>query len=167
MEQINTKLITRLALPEEASIVLNLLQESARWLNSKEIFQWRPEYFNLEQVNEFMTDGSDVYLAEINHEIVGTYTLTWSDSLIWEELDNTNSGYIHRFAVNRDFKGQNIGLLLLKSAEENIRQKGKTLIRLDCMADNLRLNQYYKDYGFQYIRRMKQGNWSASLYEKQ
>jgi hypothetical protein len=96
MEQLNTKLTTRLALPEEAPTVLNLWQESARWLNSKEIYQWRPEYFNSEQVIEFMNDGSEVYLAEMNHEVVGTYTLTWSDPLIWEELDNTNSGYIHR-----------------------------------------------------------------------
>ncbi|MDK8189166.1 GNAT family N-acetyltransferase [Paenibacillus sp. UMB7766-LJ446] len=167
MEQLNTKLTTRLALPEEALTVLNLWQESARWLNSKEIYQWRPEYFDLEQVIEFMNDGSDVYLAEMNNEVVGTYTLTWSDPLIWKELDNPDSGYIHRFAVNRDFKGQHIGLLLLKSAEENIRHKGKVLIRLDCMADNLRLNQYYKDYGFQYIRRVELGSWSASLYEKQ
>lgn len=166
MVQCETELMIRLALPEEASTVLNLWQESARWLNSKEIYQWRPEYFKLEQVIEFMNDGSDVYLAERNHEVVGTYILTWSDPLIWEELDNTNSGYIHRFAVNRDFKGQNIGLLLLQSAEENIRQKGKTLIRLDCMADNPRLNQYYKDYGFQYIRRVELGSWSTSLYEK-
>ncbi|MGC5770800.1 GNAT family N-acetyltransferase [Paenibacillus pabuli] len=167
MAQRDTKLIIRQALPEEAPVVLNLWQESARWLNSKEIYQWRPEYFNLEQVIEFMTDGSEVYLAEMNHETVGTYTLTWSDPQIWKELDNPDSGYIHRFAVNRDFKGQDIGLLLLKSAEENIRHKGKTMIRLDCMADNLRLNQYYKDYGFQYIRRVELGSWSASLYEKQ
>lgn len=167
MEQRETELMIRLALPKEAPIILNLWQESARWLNSKEIYQWRPEYFNSEQVIEFMNDGSEVYLAEMNNQVVGTYTLTWSDPLIWKELDNPDSGYIHRFAVNRDFKGQNIGLLLLKSAEENIRHKGKTLIRLDCMADNLRLNQYYKDYGFQYIRRVELGSWSASLYEKQ
>ncbi|WP_405155873.1 GNAT family N-acetyltransferase [Paenibacillus sp. FSL K6-0108] len=167
MVQRETELMIRLALPEEASTVLNLWQESARWLNSKEIYQWRPEYFNLEQVIEFMNDGSEVYLAEMNHEVVGTYTLTWSDPLIWKELDNPNSGYIHRFAVNREFKGQDIGLFLLKSAEENIRLKGKNLIRLDCMADNWRLNQYYKDYGFQYIRRVELGSWSASLYEKQ
>lgn len=66
--------------------------------------KWRPEYFNLEQVLEFMNDGSDVYLAEWNNEIVGTYILTWSDPFIWQELDNLESGYIHRFAVNRKYR---------------------------------------------------------------
>ncbi|WP_230873622.1 GNAT family N-acetyltransferase [Paenibacillus woosongensis] len=114
-----------------------------------------------------MNDGSDVYLAEWNNEIVGTYTLTWSDPLIWQELDNLESGYIHRFAVNRKYRGLDIGKYLLKSAEQQIRIKGKKWIRLDCMAENPRLNQYYGDYGFQYIRRIDGEGWSANLYEKQ
>lgn len=81
--------------------------------------------FYLEQVLEFMNVGSDVYLAEWNNEIVGTYTLTWSDPLIWQELDNLESGYIHRFAVNRKYRGLDIGKYLLKSAEQQIRIKEK------------------------------------------
>jgi ribosomal protein S18 acetylase RimI-like enzyme len=166
MEQLETRLSIRHARVDEASIVLNLWQKSAHWLNSNGIYQWRPEFFNLEQVIEFMTNGSDVYLAEIDKEIVGTYILTWSDSLIWKELDSLDSGYIHRFAVNRDYKGRGIGKFLLKAAEEQIKLKGKTLIRLDCMADNIRLNQYYKESGFNFIRRVDGNGWSANLYEK-
>lgn len=162
------QIIVRPALSEEAEIVVGLWQSSARWLNSKGIYQWRPEYFELEQVFEFMNEGSDVYLAELNNEIVGTYILTWSDPLIWKELDNPDSGYIHRFAVNRDFQGLGVGSQLLQTAEQQIKQKGKTLVRLDCMADNARLNQYYRDYGFIFIRRVEfeKNGWSANLYEK-
>ncbi len=39
--------------------------------------------------------------------------------------------------------------------------KVRTLIRLDCMADNLRLNQYYKDHGFNFIRRINGEGWSV------
>jgi ribosomal protein S18 acetylase RimI-like enzyme len=164
--QLGTKLSIRRAQLDEASVVLSLWQTSARWLNSKGIYQWRPEYFNLDKVIKFMKNGSDVYLAELNNEFVGTYILTWSDPIIWKELDNLDSGYIHKFAVNRDYQGLGIGSLLLKSAEEQIKFKGKTLIRLDCMADNLRLNQYYKDHGFNLIRRINGEGWSANLYEK-
>ena len=151
---VRTKLIIRQALFNEASLVLNLWQSSARWLNSKGIYQWRPEYFNLDKVIKFINDGSDVLLAELNNEIVGTYVITWSDPFIWKELDNDDSGYIHRLAVNRDFQGLGIGSFLLKSAEERIKNKGKKLTRLDCMADNIRLNQYYKAHGFNFIRRI-------------
>ncbi|WP_211748659.1 GNAT family N-acetyltransferase [Paenibacillus sp. Marseille-Q4541] len=166
MDLIETQLFIRSASLEEAPIVLSLWQKSAIWLNSKGIFQWRPENFHIDQVIEFMTNGSDVYLAEINNEIVGTYILTWSDPFIWQELDNKDSGYIHRFAVNRDFQAKGIGKYLLKSAEVQIKQKGKTLIRLDCMADNVRLNRYYQEIGFEYVRRMNGEGWSANLYEK-
>jgi len=166
VEQLETKLSIRRAQFDEASVVLGLWQTSARWLNSKGIYQWRPEYFNLDKVIKFMNNGSDVYLAELNNEFVGTYTLTWSDPFIWKELDNIDSGYIHKFAVNRDYQGLGIGSIILKSAEEQIKLKGKTLIRLDCMADNLRLNQYYKDHGFNLIKRITGDGWSANLYEK-
>ncbi|NBC69532.1 GNAT family N-acetyltransferase [Paenibacillus sacheonensis] len=139
---------------------------SARWLNAKGIFQWRPEYFHLDQVTEFMADGAHVYLAYWNDAVVGTYTITWSDPLIWKELDSPDAGYIHRFAVHRDYEGQGLGGHLLHAAEEQIRQEGKTLVRLDCMADNARLNQYYREMGYAYIRRLDAADWSASLYEK-
>lgn len=166
MERIETDVSIRPASMDEAPVVLELWQKSASWLNSRGIYQWRPEYFDLEQVIEFMTNGSNVYLAEIGNEIVGTYIITWSDPVIWKELDHIDAGYIHRFAVNRDYLGQGIGRLLLKSAERHIKQNGRTLIRLDCMADNSRLNQYYIDYGFEYIRRIDGQGWSANLYEK-
>lgn len=159
----------RLALPEEAPIVLSLWQGSARWLIANGINQWRLEYFSLEQVTAFMKNGSDVYVALRDDQYVGTYTLTWSDPHIWQELDCSDAGYIHRFAVNRAYKGQGIGNDLLRAAEQQIRHKGKTLIRLDCMADNHKLNQYYRDYGFRFVRRVnfEALNWSANLYEKQ
>ena len=158
-----TEIMIRPATIDEAPVVLSLLQGSARWLNSKGIYQWRPEYFDLEEVVDFMSNGSDVYLAEYNQDIVGTYLITWSDPMIWQELDNNDSGYIHRFAVNRDYQGNGIGQHLLQAAEGQIRQKGKTHIRLDCMADNPRLNRYYKDCGFGFVRRMDGEGWSANL----
>lgn len=166
MEQLKTNLIIRPARGDEASAVLNLWQMSARWLNAKGIYQWRPEYFQIEKVMRFLNDGSEVYLAELDSQYVGTYVITWSDPHIWREMDCSEAGYIHKFAVNRDYQGLGIGSLLLKSAEKQIKQQGKTLIRLDCMADNARLNQYYQEHGYNLVRRMNGDGWSANLYEK-
>ncbi|WP_337100027.1 GNAT family N-acetyltransferase [Paenibacillus sp. YIM B09110] len=163
---VDTDVVIREAMHEDAETILNLWQSSARWLLANGIKQWRPEYFHLEQVIEFMNDGSNMYLAELNGVPVGTYVITWSDPYIWQELDSTDAGYIHRFAVNRDYKGSGIGSCLIRSAEEQIRQSGKSLVRLDCMAANPRLNQYYRDLGFKYVRRLDSEGWSANLYEK-
>ncbi|GMK41287.1 N-acetyltransferase [Paenibacillus sp. CCS19] len=165
MEQLEQQLKIRHATSDEAADVLELWLMSARWLNAKGIYQWRPEHFRLEHVVEFMNDGADVYVAEYQGAIVGTYVLTWSDPLIWNELDHNGAGYIHRFAVNRDYKGLGIGEQLIQSAIGEIRQRGKTVVRLDCMAENPRLNQYYRDLGFGFVRRLEFDNWAANLYE--
>ncbi|MGI2297964.1 GNAT family N-acetyltransferase [Paenibacillus sp. GXUN7292] len=162
----NQELIITHATIDDAPIILSLWKGSAEWLQSNNIKQWNPEAFSLEQVLKFVNDGSDVYLATIDNEIAGTYLITWQDPFIWKELDNSDAGYIHKFAVNRKFKGKGIGSKLLRSAEEQIRDKGKKYIRLDCMADNNRLNQYYRDAGYQFVRRLDSEGWSAHLYEK-
>lgn len=159
-------IIIRPASLDEAPIVFNLWLGSAKWLQAKNIDQWNPVRFALEHVIEYMNSGSDVYLAVMNNEFVGTYLITWEDPFIWKELDDSESGYIHRFAVSRQFKGMGIGIKLLRIAEEQIRSKGKKHIRLDCMADNERINQYYRDAEFQYVRRMDEEGWSVNLYEK-
>ena len=161
-----TILIRRAAM-EDSGGVLRLLKGSASWLQSKGIRQWDPEYFTLERIQECFQDRSELYVAQINEEVVGTLLIWWSDPQVWEELDNTDSGYIHRFAVSRNHLGLGIGQSLLQWAENYIRTAGKTLIRLDCMTDNLRLNQYYKDQGFE-LQRVKvwDNGWKSSLYEK-
>jgi ribosomal protein S18 acetylase RimI-like enzyme len=69
--------------------------------------------------------------------------------------------------VNREYKGQGLGPLLIQTAIEQISQRGKFVVRLDCMAANARLNQYYRDLGFGFVRRWDHENWSANLYEKE
>ncbi|MFD2612702.1 GNAT family N-acetyltransferase [Paenibacillus gansuensis] len=159
---INCRLAARL----EAPLILQLWQSAASWLLEKGIVQWLPDFFQLEQVLGFMEEGSDVYIAESEGLVVGTYVLTWSDPQIWGELDHDDAGYIHRFTVHRDFYGQGVGPLLLKMAEDHIKQKGKTVIRLDCMAENPKLNAFYRSNGFHFVRRLDIAGWSANLYEK-
>src|SRR3569832_27554 len=129
----------RLATDADAEVILELWQNSAKWLLSNGIVQWSPEHFKVDQDLEFLSNGSHVYVAQIENVIVGTYILTWADPLIWVELDSEEAGYIHRFAVNRSYRGRGIGQRLIRAAEEQIRQHGKSIIRLDCMAANQRL----------------------------
>lgn len=152
---------------EESHEVLELWKGSARWIQSKGINQWNPDDFNIEQVHECFYKGSEVYLAKLNEVIVGTLFICWSDPIIWEDLDDNESGYIHRFAVSRKHLGLGLGKQLLTWAENYIRNKGKKRIRLDCMAENAKLNQYYLESGYNHIRLLHWDNgWKINLYEK-
>ncbi|OAB37002.1 GNAT family N-acetyltransferase [Paenibacillus glacialis] len=152
---------------EESHKVLELWKESARWIQSKGINQWNPDHFNIEQVHECFNNGSEIFLARLNEEVVGTLFVCWSDPIIWEELDDNASGYIHRFAVSRNHLGLGIGKKLLIWSENYIRNKGKKRIRLDCMAENNSLNQYYLESGYKHIKLLQWHNgWKINLYEK-
>ncbi|MCC3371665.1 N-acetyltransferase [Cohnella sp. REN36] len=70
-------------------------------------------------------------------------------------------------AVNRTLAGHGIGARLFRWAEERIAAEGKRLVRLDCMADNPRLNRYYEDQAYRYVRVKRWDDWGASLYEKE
>lgn len=156
----------RRAHPEDARAVLAIWLDAAEWLQEKGIDQWHPSRFSLEGAVAAIRD-SEVYLAESGHEAVGTFLIAWSDSAIWGERDNAESGYIHRLAVRRDCKGMGLGLKLLRHAEREIARRGRRLVRLDCMADNERLNRYYRDAGYTHVGRLDADGWSANLYEKQ
>lgn len=150
---------------EDGPIILDLWRQSAKWLQSKGIKQWNPDNFKIEQIAEWLEKGANIYLARLDSEVVGTLLIIWTDPLVWDELNDQDSGYIHRFAVSRQHTGYGIGKLLMDWAENQIRLKGKK-IRLDCMADNIRLNQYYQSRGYRLVRGKKWEHFSANLYEK-
>ncbi len=72
-----TILIRRAAM-EDSGGVLRLLKGSANWLQSKGIQQWDPAYFTLERIHECFQDGSELFVAQLNEEIVGTLLIWWS-----------------------------------------------------------------------------------------
>ncbi|MEK4978153.1 GNAT family N-acetyltransferase [Bacillus sp. FSL K6-6540] len=163
----NIKIDVQRAIEADSQIILDLWKDSARWIQSKCINQWNPDHFNINQVCECFNNGFELFLARFNGEVVGTLYICWSDPILWEELDDKDSRYIHRFAVSRIHTGNRIGKQLINWAEQYIRDKGKNQIRLDCMAENVRLNQYYLDIGYKHIRFLNWRNgWKINLYEK-
>ena len=159
------RLLIRRAAIDDAPILLSLWLDAAEWLQAKGIDQWHPSRFSLDGAIAAIRDA-EVYIAELGREAVGTYLIMWSDPVIWRELDDGEAGYIHKLAVRRDCKGRGLVLKLLRDAERRIAGRGKRLIRLDCMADNERLNRYYLDAGYAFVRRHVDDGWSANLYEK-
>jgi GNAT superfamily N-acetyltransferase len=124
--------------------VLGLLDEAAAWLAGRGVVQW-PASFRPEWVEPAVADGR-VWLAEAGGVAVGTFRLDWADPM-WTDLPaHDEAGYLHRFAVARSRAG--LGAALLERADEEVRRRGRHLLRLDCMADNPRLREYYEAAGF-------------------
>lgn len=150
---------------EDLQCVLDLWLEAAKWMLTQGIEQWKPNLFTMDSVQE-QYKNAELFVAKTNELVVGCFSVQWSDELIWQELNNDDAGYIHKLVVAREFKGHHIGAHLLACAEEYIKFAGKRSSRLDCKADNERLNAFYRDAGYRFVTKVEGRNWNSSLYEK-
>ncbi len=145
--------------------VLEILEEASRWLSSKGLeTQWRPSPAFRETVKNNIERGH-VYVVKDVEESVGTITLQWSDKEFWGDLP-PDSGYIHKLAIKRSHGGKRLGLRMLQWAEVKARVEGKRYLRLDCLAGNKTIRDYYEKAGFVHVRDTEASSWKASLYQK-
>ena len=96
---------------------------------------------------------------------VGTITLQWSDKKFWGD-PSPDSEYIHKLAIKRSHGGKRLELRMLQWAEAKARVEGKRYLRLDCLAGNRTIRDYYEKAGFVHVRDTEAPGWKASLYQK-
>src|SRR3989454_6514372 len=145
--------------------VLEILEEASRWLSSKGLeSQWRPSQAFRQTIKDNIVRG-EAYVVKAVEATVGTITLQWNDRKFWGDLP-PEAGYIHKLAIVRSRAGQHLGLRLLHWAEDKTRAEGKRYLRLDCIASNKKIREYYEKAGFTHIRDTEMPGWKASLYEK-
>jgi len=145
--------------------VLEILDEASRWLSSKGLeTQWLASPTFRQTIKDNI-DRGEVYVVKDVKETVGTITLQWNDRKFWGDLP-PDAGYIHKLAIVRSRAGQHLGLRLLHWAEDKTRAESKRYLRLDCIASNKIIREYYEKAGFTHIRDTEMPGWKASLYEK-
>jgi len=128
--------------------IIEIRQEAARWLETKGIEQWPVGLFN--QMADYLAEriaAGEEYIVFLGESVVGTLRLQRSDPRMWPESGD-DAGYVHGLAVRRERAGRGIGLEMLRWAEGQVVDAGKSLLRLDCVAHNARLVRYYEEAGF-------------------
>ncbi len=141
----------RLATKRDASNIANLIEQRAVALNEQGSDQWT-EYLEQDLLKRVETDiaSGDVYVYEQADAILASIALLppdeW-DHALWE--DGERGQYIHRIVVSEQLKGQGVGQRLMQHVLEEA--DGDEPIRLDCVADNAFLNDYYPRFGFVYV----------------
>jgi len=145
--------------------VLEILEEASRWLSSKGLeSQWRPSPAFRQTIKDNIERG-EVYVVKAIEATMGTITLQWNDKKFWGDLP-PDAGYVHKLAVKRSYSGQALGLRMIQWAEAKARAEGKRYLRLDCLASNKTIREYYQKVGFIHVRDTETPGWKASLYEK-
>lgn len=141
----------RLATKRDAKLIANLIEQRAVALNEMGSDQWT-EYLEQDLLARVTTDleTGSVYVYEQHGSVLASIALLppdeW-DYQLWE--DGERGQYIHRIVVSEQLKGRGVGRQLM----EHVLQvaEGNEPIRLDCVADNEFLNEYYPRFGFVFV----------------
>jgi len=142
------------AAPDEFPLVLELLDDAARWLRQRGITQW-PERFGgaedwrIERIRAYIDNGH-TWLIRTSATAVATFTLSCADPDYadgWPDGPDTGL-YIYRMAVRRQFAGRDIGGHILNWSSARAATLGYRWLRLDCHRDNHALQRYYETHGF-------------------
>ena len=137
------------ARPGDIGPYIDLLEAIAEWLTARGVRQYSPGAF-LDARSYFATsiERGEVYWACIDDARVGAVRILTDDSIVWPDVRRGEAIYVYNLVVQRDWGHRRVGLRILKWAEREARAKGKPFLRLDCVADNQFLRQYYAGAGF-------------------
>ncbi len=153
------------AVEGDLDVVLAVLEEAAEWLVKKGIEgPWRPGFFSRQAFADQIGRG-EVYVSRLGEGIVGTITLQWRDDLFWPGA-LSDAGYMHKLAVRPAYMGKGLGLQMVEWAIGTARAAGKKFLRLDCLAGNRKIREYYEKAGFTHLNDVEVAGWKFSLYQK-
>ncbi|MBC6314341.1 GNAT family N-acetyltransferase [Listeria grandensis] len=138
---------------EEASLQ-QLMIDTASWLKSRGSSQWSDilEGMDVHGLSDRIRDG-EVFLVLRGAEITAAFILRktasdW-DARLWNDHGkDAPARYLHRLMIAREWSGKNLSQAILDWASKEAEHTGHVAVRLDCIADNQKLNTLYQNAGF-------------------
>jgi GNAT superfamily N-acetyltransferase len=125
-------------------------REVAVWLRERDLPTWLVPLDIYQQRQE----RGENYGLLLDNLLCAVVTLTRYRPTSWAEyLPNTSFIWLATLASKRQFKGHDLGRLLLAEAERFVQQQGEQSIYLDCYYSRGLLPHYYAQVGYQWIAR--------------
>ena len=147
--------------------LLVLRDALARWLSDRGIEQWLPGELPRQRLGAWVDRGR-VHVHRHRGEIVAAVAALDDDPEIWND-GRVDAGYIHLLMVDRRHAGRGLGEAGLAYAEQQIRDGGGRVARLDTVATNTALQSWYERHGYRRAGTRtfeKPGLFDVVLFEK-
>jgi RimJ/RimL family protein N-acetyltransferase len=110
---------------------------------------WNPNVLSRSQLADWSDRGA-LFVAEIKDEVVGSIAVWRRDPGSWWPVED-RAGYVRDLMVHPRLRGQQVGLTVLRWAENYAAGLGLQRVRLDCLISNDRLCRYYKEAGYRQV----------------
>ncbi len=115
-----------------------------------------PDYFcptseaeHLEVIQKMMKDAKAIVLKAVYDGKVCGFACLYLQDTPRKGFVHSKIGYIYNFGVDEAYQRRGIGAILLKKAEDYLREKGAETVELNVFLFNQRALAFYKKYGYQ------------------
>ncbi|QDP95314.1 GNAT family N-acetyltransferase [Microlunatus elymi] len=152
---------------DDAAEILHLRDRLVDWMQDRGISQWQHGDVSEEMVRRQAERGQWWLIRSDPAGLIAAVRILSADPQIWGEPDQA-AVYVHGLMVNRGYAGHGLGRQLLDWAAEHGRHHGAEVLRLDCVATNPGLCDYYLEQGFTRVGTKElPPQWrSAALFER-
>lgn len=153
------------AKPQDAEKLHEIFVQAALYKHRYDDHSWR-NGFSLAGVMHMIENG-DTYTVYLEDKPVATVGLEWEDDG-WDDDPAQNAGYIHRLAVADGYHGKQIGEQIIDWAANQVAQKGRHYLSLDCNVNNPSLCAYYEKQGFKQVqtKHFPDFDYTAALFQR-
>jgi GNAT superfamily N-acetyltransferase len=155
------------AISADLDDVMTLIDQRIRWLRERDSDQWNTGRPFRSRMENSIARGETWLLRDAEAPIATITLRTDGDPDFWSPAELAeNSIYVEKMATSVDRKGENLGRLLLKWAQDYAFRNGATVVRWDVWRTNEDLQDYYRKIGAKHIRTEDvTTRWSGSLFE--
>lgn len=141
----HSPLVVEPAGPDDVEQLRDMRDSAARWQQARGLHQWVPGELTPDELRR-QIDGGSVHVVRDGGRVAASIRLLWADPEIWGHDNADSAGYIHGL-MTRD-RGTGLGSRLLRWAEHRMTDNGRTVSRLDCVASNAKLREFYRGRGY-------------------
>ncbi len=167
LDKTHMKLYLQKVEKQDAVEVISILRKSAEWMLSKGIVQRPLDWLDSIESELILSVKSGNFYFPIYHgEPVGVVEVLTAPEKIWK-YDSSPSIYLHKLAIKRENAGSGVGVSVIKLLTSWASKNKKRYVRLDCVASNIKLRNYYESNDFKLKGIESNELVELALYEKQ
>ncbi|WP_282937387.1 GNAT family N-acetyltransferase [Paenibacillus sp. RC67] len=159
------ELVVKQISEDELEDFVSILREAALWIKNGGVEMWSEGQLSIEKLLKNQSI-QEMYIGYINNEAAATMILQEKDTILWPELEENDSLFLHKLAVRRKYAKLGLSGEMVDWAKVQAKSLGKTYVRLDCAADRPKLCLFYENQGFKRVsERVMFGKYLTAFYE--